>query len=84
MCFDAKECNTDTFPIQNIHKHQVDFMERFEKQDGISFIIIYYTGRNEMYYLPFTYIKKFFDRSEQGGRKSFRIDEIDKSYIIKK
>ena len=25
ICFDAKECNTDTFPLQNIHKHQVDF-----------------------------------------------------------
>ena len=21
VCFDAKECNTDTFPLQNIHEH---------------------------------------------------------------
>lgn len=83
VCFDAKECNTDTFPIQNIHKHQVEFMEQFEKQDGVSFIILFYTARNEMYYLPFSHIKKFYDRSIQGGRKSFRIDEIDKSYLIK-
>ena len=26
VCFDAKECNTDTFPLQNIHEHQVNFM----------------------------------------------------------
>ena len=33
VCFDAKECATDTFPIQNIHEHQIEFMREFEKQD---------------------------------------------------
>lgn len=83
VCFDAKECNVDTFPMQNIHKHQVDFMERFEKQEGVSFIILYYAHKDEMYYLPFADIKKFHDRSEQGGRKSFRFDEIDITYRIR-
>ena len=32
VCFDAKECATDTFPLQNIHEHQVTFMENYEKQ----------------------------------------------------
>ena len=40
VCFDAKECHTDTFPLQNIHEHQVDFMRRFEEQQGIAFILI--------------------------------------------
>ena len=40
VCFDAKECNTDTFPLQNIHEHQVVFMENFEKQMGIAFFLI--------------------------------------------
>lgn len=84
VCFDAKECATDTFPIANIHEHQVAFMEDFEKQDGISFIIIYYTSKHEFYYLPFKKIKEFYDRSINGGRKSFRFDEIDKDYIIGK
>lgn len=39
VCFDAKECNTDTFPLQNIHEHQVVFMENFEKQMGIAFFL---------------------------------------------
>ena len=82
VCFDAKECNADTFPLQNIHKHQVDFMECFEKQNGISFIILSYTGRNEIYYIPFKDIKFFYDRAQNGGRKSFRFDEIDKKYLI--
>ena len=57
-------------------------MESFEKQEGVSFLIIYYTHRNEIYYLPFSYVKKFFDRCEEGGRKSFRFDEIDKTYRV--
>ena len=35
VCFDAKECATDTFPLQNIHEHQIKFMEEFEIQQGI-------------------------------------------------
>ena len=27
VCFDAKECAQDTFSLQNIHAHQVEFME---------------------------------------------------------
>ena len=28
VCFDAKECNSDTFPLANVHAHQVTFMEQ--------------------------------------------------------
>ena len=38
VCFDAKECATDTFSIHNIHEHQINFMKEFELQDGISII----------------------------------------------
>ena len=38
VCFDAKECNSDTFPLQNIHEHQMIFMEKFEKQGGVAFL----------------------------------------------
>ena len=43
VCFDAKECNTDTFPLANIHEHQVAFMENFEKQGGVSFFLLSFT-----------------------------------------
>ena len=77
ICFDAKECACDTFSLENIHSHQVSFMENFERQDGIAFFLIYYTGREQMYYLPFRHLKIFWDRAQAGGRKSFRFDELD-------
>lgn len=84
ICFDAKECATDTFSLQNIHEHQVSFMGNFEKQGGVAFFIIYFTKRNEYYYLPFEHLKIFWDRASTGGRKSFRYDELNPEYVIPK
>ena len=82
VCFDAKECAVKTFPIMNIHEHQVKFMEDFEKQGGISFILLFFSSLNETYYIPFKDIKFFYERSLKGGRKSFTYNEIDKNYKI--
>lgn len=82
VCFDAKECNKDTFPLQNIHPHQVSFMERFEAQDGLAFILIYYSEHDLFYYLNFSKLKEFWDRMENGGRKSFRFEELDEKYFF--
>ncbi len=82
VCFDAKECATDTFPLQNIHPHQIAFMENFEKQNGISFIILYFSKYNEFYYLPFSDIIKFWKRAQNGGRKSFTYEEVNKNFQI--
>lgn len=83
VCFDAKECNVETFPLQNIHEHQVVFMENFEKQGGIAFLLIYFTSRNEIYYMRFTEVKSFWNRAMEGGRKSFRIEELDPRFFVK-
>ena len=82
VCFDAKECKTDTFPLANVHEHQIRFMEDMENQQGISFLIIWYTERQEAYYLPFRDLKRFYERMLKGGRKSFTFDEIDKTYRV--
>ena len=82
VCFDAKECAADTFPLQNIHEHQVDFMGAFEGQDGVSFLLIYFSHRNEYYYMRYVEMMKFWQRAEQGGRKSFTYEELDSSYFL--
>lgn len=82
VCFDAKECATDTFALQNIHEHQVDFMKEFEDQGGISFLLLYYSHRDFYYYLRLEQLLKFWKRSKNGGRKSFRLEELDPEYEI--
>ena len=82
VCFDAKECAEDTFPLQNIHEHQVKFMEDFEAQKGIAFLVIYYSGREMYYYMTFKELLKFWNRAKEGGRKSFRYEELDEKYFL--
>lgn len=82
VCFDAKECAVDTFALQNIHAHQVEFMRQFERQGGIAFLILFYSARNELFYLPFRDMMKFWNRAQEGGRRSFRYTELDQEYYI--
>ena len=84
VCFDAKECNTDTFPLQNIHEHQVIFMQNFEKQGGIAFFLLAFTHRDEFYYLRFAKLMEFWTRAKEGGRKSFRDEELEPDYFLPK
>lgn len=82
VCFDAKECHEDRFPLQNIHEHQIKFMGEFEKQGGVSFFLIYYTHKNIFYYLSYEQALRFWDRGISGGRKSFKIDELLNDYFF--
>lgn len=84
VCFDAKECAVDTFSLQNIHEHQVEFMRQFEKQNGIAFFLIYYTSKDLFYYIPFEMLDFFWQRAKDGGRKSFRFEELNPDYILPK
>lgn len=83
VCFDAKECAKQLWPLQNLHPHQVRFMREFEEQGGISFIILGFTALQENYYIPFRDIDFFWTRMQEGGKKSFNYDEIDKRYLIR-
>lgn len=82
ICFDAKECATDTFPLQNIHEHQVTFMKEFEEQGGISFLLIYFANRNECYYLRFKEMYQYWQRQFDGKPKNFKHSELDPSFFI--
>ena len=83
VCFDAKECAVKTFPLQNVHEHQIRFMEAFEQQGGIAFIILYFTSLDEIYYVPFRDLYRFWKRMDDGGRKSVTYEEINHTFRIR-
>ena len=82
VCFDAKECAVDLFTLQKIHPHQVQFMRDFDRQNGIAFFLIYYTHKDILYYLPLEMLLFFWNRAKEGGRKSFRYEELNPEYIL--
>lgn len=82
VCFDAKECKSDTFPLRNIHHHQYRFMEEFEAQGGISFLIIMFTERDDVYYLRFRELQEYVKREEEGHPRNFKYMELDDDYFL--
>lgn len=76
VCFDAKECQETSFPLKNIHEHQMEFMKDFEAQGGISFFLIHFTSTDHIYYVPYTTIVPFWERAARKERMSFTIDEL--------
>lgn len=77
VCFDAKECKSNTFPLSNIHKHQYEFMEDFEAQGGVSFLLIYFSKMSKVYYMKFNELKKFWDK-----KNDFMFEKLNEKYII--
>ena len=82
VCFDAKECHSKTFPIQNVHEHQVVFMQDFEDQGGIAFLLIHFSNEHRYFYLPFRDLTEFWNRAKTGHAKSFHMEELDERYEV--
>ena len=82
VCFDAKECHAQTFPLANIHPHQVEFMKDFEGQGGVAFFLLFFSSDDLFYYLPLRELLVFWKRMEEGGRKSFRREELREEFYL--
>lgn len=82
ICFDAKECHTDTFPLHNVHEHQVAFMQEMADNGAIAFLLIYYDARNLYYCMPIWELQSFIKRMQEGGRKSIAMKELDEQHFL--
>jgi len=81
--FEAKETSNKTsFPLQNIHSHQVEHLIKIHKHGGISFLLVRFTAHNELYLLFADDLYKFYERSITG-RKSITYSELkEKGHLI--
>ena len=82
VCFEAKETSKNYLPLQNIHEHQMNFMKDFVRQKGIAFLLVSFTAKNEMFFLPFDILKTYWDAARADGRKSIPHDCFDKDFIV--
>ena len=75
--FEAKETSNKTsFPLQNIHPHQIEHLQQIREHGGIGFVIIAFTSLPEIYLLMIDELQPFYQRHGSGGRKSISIDEL--------
>lgn len=75
--FEAKETKSKTsFPLINVHEHQVHHMQSILEHDGICFIIIRFSSLEETYLLPAEHLLSYWNKHLNGGRKSIRYEDI--------
>ncbi|MBO1197855.1 Holliday junction resolvase RecU [Staphylococcus simiae] len=78
--FEAKETkNMTSFPLNNIHDHQVEHMKNTYQQQGIVFLIIRFKTLDEVYLLPYSKFEYFWTRYKADIKKSITVDEIRKN-----
>lgn len=80
--FEAKETkNKTSFPLKNIHPHQIKHLENIINHNGICFLIVRFTNINETYLL---FGKDFIQFIKTQKRKSIPLTYFkEKGHIIK-
>ena len=70
--FEAKETKSLTsFPLQNIHEHQVDHMKNVQKHGGIVFFIIKFTVLDRYFIVPYARFESFWERMQVRWKKVY-------------
>ena len=82
ICFDAKETRQLNLPLKNIHNHQIEFMENFRKQQGVSFLLVHFQTKGEIFLLPGQELHKYHALTEKGGRKSIPYSDFNQDFIV--
>ena len=69
--FEAKETDSKTsFPLKNIHPHQMDHMKSVLDQRGIAFFIVRFSMLRRNFVVSYDIVARFYDNMNNGGRKS--------------
>ncbi|WP_431029917.1 Holliday junction resolvase RecU [Lysinibacillus sp. LZ02] len=69
--FEAKETESKTsFPLKNIHAHQIKHMQDVVAQKGIAFFIVRFTTLERTFVTPFHMVEEAWRNMDNGGRKS--------------
>lgn len=75
--FEAKETkNKTSFPLSNIHQHQITHMESIVEHGGICFLIIRFSAHDETYFFEAETLLTRWNEQFNGGRKSIPYQEI--------
>ena len=75
--FEAKETtNKTTFPLANIHAHQVQHIIAVTRQKGFAFLLVKFSILNEIYLLMSDTLQQFWKEYEKGKRKSIKREEF--------
>ena len=80
--FEAKETESKTsFPLKNIHEHQIKHLQSVLEQKGIAFFIVRFSKLDRYFVVPFKMIDQAWCEMENGGRKSIPLKHFEENSI---
>jgi recombination protein U len=82
IAFDAKECESLTsFPLKNIHQHQLEFLKLWNELGGEGFFFVHFkkVHPDHAHVVPLSLISKYWDND--AGRKSIPISEFKDEWL---
>lgn len=80
--FEAKETkNKTSFPLKNFHQHQIDHFSHCLKQNGICFVLMWFSSLNRCFYLDGQLLIKLWSNQANSGKKSLPLSTIEKDGI---
>ncbi|MBT2577440.1 Holliday junction resolvase RecU [Bacillus sp. ISL-8] len=83
--FEAKSTEkTTSFPLDNISRHQIDYLKDTQEQGAICFFLIEFRTDHVIYFVPVSLVAKYYESMlYDGGRKSIPREEFEKrAYIV--
>ncbi|KGX92130.1 recombinase RecU [Pontibacillus halophilus JSM 076056 = DSM 19796] len=81
--FEAKETkNKTSFPLSNIHEHQIEHMKQVMQQNGLCFMIVRFSTLGETFFLHAEKLFSIWDRQTKGGRKSIPYEVFKEEGIL--
>jgi recombination protein U len=58
-------------------------MESFRKQNGVSFLLVNFVAKNEMFLLPSEVLAEYKKAADSGGRKSIPYSDFNPALIVR-
>lgn len=75
--FEAKETkNKTSFPLSNFHTHQIHHMENCLNQNGIVFVLLFFSTNKEYFLVSSTLVIDYWKKQLTNGRKSIPLKVI--------
>ena len=82
--FDVKESHSATsFPLKNIHAHQIDHLAAIHEHGGVAFILIYFKTHGTVHLVPYALLTNYIKRAEKGRKSVTYAELVKEAYPVK-
>lgn len=80
--FEVKETkNKTSFPLKNIHTHQIEHIQHCLAQDGICFVLLWFSSLNRCFFFCGEALLWHWSEQKVSGKKSIPLSAIEKEGI---